>query len=243
MGIRFRCPNGHKIHVKTFLAGKAGFCPECQVKVRIPEASDPDLDSAAASFLSSNESSASPSGSGAATVSAQARWYVRPPAGGQYGPASEDAFREWVADGRVAPNAYVWCEGWAEWRLARDVLPQDDAQAETTRPIPKAQPVKPKPARPIESRPEVRPESRSEVRPNTEQPQNEVRAVPLPTVQVDEPTPRVTRIAPNIAIDPAAPSIAERYQRRKSTKTAVGVVVLLSLACLALFVALIYVLR
>lgn len=36
MGIRFFCPNGHKLHVKSFLAGKKGICPECGARMRIP---------------------------------------------------------------------------------------------------------------------------------------------------------------------------------------------------------------
>jgi hypothetical protein len=36
MGIRFSCPNGHKLHVKTFLAGKRGVCPQCGAKILIP---------------------------------------------------------------------------------------------------------------------------------------------------------------------------------------------------------------
>ena len=36
MGIRFYCPQGHKINVKSFLAGKKGFCPHCNAKVDIP---------------------------------------------------------------------------------------------------------------------------------------------------------------------------------------------------------------
>ncbi len=36
MGIRFYCPNGHKLNVKEHLAGKAGFCPECGVRLVIP---------------------------------------------------------------------------------------------------------------------------------------------------------------------------------------------------------------
>src|SRR6476646_1048166 len=45
MGIKFHCPNGHKLNVKAFLAGKKGVCPDCGVKVRIPERSEPGLDS------------------------------------------------------------------------------------------------------------------------------------------------------------------------------------------------------
>lgn len=36
MGIRFFCPNGHKLNVKSFLAGKRGICPYCGVVVQIP---------------------------------------------------------------------------------------------------------------------------------------------------------------------------------------------------------------
>jgi hypothetical protein len=36
MGIRFICPNGHKLNVKAFLAGKRGLCPKCGAKVVIP---------------------------------------------------------------------------------------------------------------------------------------------------------------------------------------------------------------
>jgi hypothetical protein len=36
MGIRFNCPNGHKLNVKEFLAGKRGVCPQCGAKFIIP---------------------------------------------------------------------------------------------------------------------------------------------------------------------------------------------------------------
>ena len=39
MGIRFFCPNGHPLNVKTEFAGKKGFCPKCKVKMRIPNES------------------------------------------------------------------------------------------------------------------------------------------------------------------------------------------------------------
>jgi len=40
MGIKFHCPNGHKMHVKSFLAGKKGICPKCGVRIEIPLVSD-----------------------------------------------------------------------------------------------------------------------------------------------------------------------------------------------------------
>ncbi|MCH8922614.1 MAG: hypothetical protein IIA67_05645, partial [Planctomycetes bacterium] len=36
MGIKFHCPNGHKLNVKAFLAGKRGICPHCGCKMDIP---------------------------------------------------------------------------------------------------------------------------------------------------------------------------------------------------------------
>ena len=42
MGIRFYCPNGHKLNVKAFLAGKRGICPHCGAKVQIPTESTLD---------------------------------------------------------------------------------------------------------------------------------------------------------------------------------------------------------
>jgi hypothetical protein len=50
-------------------------------------------------------------------------WYVRPPSGGQYGPARGDLLRQWVNEGRVTPQSLVWREGWPDWKVASDVFP------------------------------------------------------------------------------------------------------------------------
>jgi hypothetical protein len=39
MGIRFLCPNGHRLNVKTFLAGERGICPECDARFIVPNES------------------------------------------------------------------------------------------------------------------------------------------------------------------------------------------------------------
>jgi len=36
MGIRFYCPNGHKLNVKAHLAGRRGICPYCGTRLLIP---------------------------------------------------------------------------------------------------------------------------------------------------------------------------------------------------------------
>jgi hypothetical protein len=50
-------------------------------------------------------------------------WYVRPPAGGQYGPARGDVMRKWLGEGRVTTDSLVWREGWPDWRPAAKVFP------------------------------------------------------------------------------------------------------------------------
>src|ERR1700709_726477 len=42
MGIRVYCPNGHKLNVKAFLAGKKGICPHCGSKFEIPAGAPAD---------------------------------------------------------------------------------------------------------------------------------------------------------------------------------------------------------
>ena len=51
-------------------------------------------------------------------------WYVRPPNGGQYGPATGEILRQWISEGRVAATSLLWREGWPQWREAKEVLPE-----------------------------------------------------------------------------------------------------------------------
>lgn len=53
----------------------------------------------------------------------EAVWYVRPPAGGQYGPARGEVMRKWMTEGRVSGDSLVWREGWDDWRNAIEVFP------------------------------------------------------------------------------------------------------------------------
>jgi len=54
----------------------------------------------------------------------EAIWYVRPPSGGQYGPASSKVMQAWLAEGRITPDSQVWREGWKDWRQAIEVFPE-----------------------------------------------------------------------------------------------------------------------
>jgi hypothetical protein len=108
MGIRFLCPNGHKLNVKADLAGKRASCPECGAKLMIPAASsEPAVAPAAAIIVDS-------------LPPPNAVWHLRTTGGEQIGPATEAEFCSWIAAGRVTADAHVWRDGWTEWKLARD---------------------------------------------------------------------------------------------------------------------------
>jgi hypothetical protein len=215
MGIKFRCPNGHKLNVKSFLAGKRGICPHCGAKVQIP--GDPEQAAEEASGMGGvalatavvgapaavladtvtlpNTFSQPTVPTGAALVTASAPapisvatvsptpapvaavainpvipmgaaipapmvanaapvmptvaaplapspyavmpaapvdpiveapnavWYVRPPSGGQFGPARGDIMRKWLGEGRVSSDSLVWRDGWTDWKSAAAVFP------------------------------------------------------------------------------------------------------------------------
>jgi hypothetical protein len=164
MGIKFHCPNGHKLNVKSFLAGKKGVCPKCGTKFRIPAESEPALRNSEVEETESEHVEEGKGGNGApvtagavaATASAgppipvataeagstrpaapfagspsadpiaeapAAIWYVRPPSGGQYGPAKGDVMRKWLSEGRVSSDSLVWREGWTDWQAAGKLFP------------------------------------------------------------------------------------------------------------------------
>lgn len=166
MGIKFLCPNGHKLNVKSFLAGKKAICPKCGAKVMVPgqsaEAEDPGegghvaspaagvppgladaafgagtvprtpASSGAGAFLQPNLHPLQPGRPASEPATAMtdpieeaptAVWYVRPPSGGQYGPAAGPTMRAWIQEGRVTANSLVWRDGWPEWRSAAATFP------------------------------------------------------------------------------------------------------------------------
>jgi hypothetical protein len=140
MGIRFFCPNGHKLNVKEFQAGQKGICPFCGVKMDIPlestrpSSSEPPQRPSDQTPPTPATTAAAPSiGSSAVatfapvdplTESGRAVWYVRPAAGGQFGPAAAEVMRTWLTEGRIGADTLVWHEGWRDWREAGDVFAQ-----------------------------------------------------------------------------------------------------------------------
>jgi hypothetical protein len=125
MGIRFLCPNGHKLNVKSFLAGKRGICPDCDAKFIVPMESggrvkaiiEPDTPPP---LTTTTATSLADVGSGLATDV----WHVRTASGAQHGPATTSLMKSWIADGKVDRDSWVWRTGWLDWQRASDVFPE-----------------------------------------------------------------------------------------------------------------------
>jgi hypothetical protein len=156
MGIRFYCPNGHKLNVKAFQAGQTGICPVCGAKMQIPlESTRPssreqrrnapvtarDVEKGTDPICAQHPEGRSgkldlspfpPAGpsdeaagrAAADPLAAEATWYVRPATGGQFGPATSEIMRIWLAEGRIAADTLVWRDGWRDWQEAQRVFGQ-----------------------------------------------------------------------------------------------------------------------
>jgi hypothetical protein len=138
MGIRAVCPNGHRLNLKSFLAGRRGVCPDCGARFRIPEESsdipqpelpakhkdkdDADFSKGAANSSSSPQAPVHIASSLSGEQNGQDVWYVHATNGEQYGPASEQILRNWIAEGRVTDDCLIWRDGWAEWKAANTVI-------------------------------------------------------------------------------------------------------------------------
>jgi len=53
-----------------------------------------------------------------------AKWFVRPPSGGQFGPAPASLLASWVAESRVTADSLLCQEGTSEWQMASTLLPE-----------------------------------------------------------------------------------------------------------------------
>ena len=132
MGIRFYCPNGHKLNVKAFLAGKRGICPDCDVKFIVPSESggtvgaiDENEPPPPPSVLTKVQALAEinmPVESG--TPLATDLWHVRNDSGQQHGPATTSLLKAWIGEGKVDRDSWVWRTGWLDWQRASEVFPE-----------------------------------------------------------------------------------------------------------------------
>jgi hypothetical protein len=129
MGIRFFCPNGHKLNVKSELAGKRAICPDCGARLIVPVAgavsSESSLDNlSAASAAADPQFSSQSVALEPAPVAAEQPvvWYFRTAAGEQLGPLTGNDLAASIADLHVLADTYLWRTGWTDWRLAGDAF-------------------------------------------------------------------------------------------------------------------------
>jgi len=152
MGIRFACHHcGHPLNIKQELAGRVGRCPDCEQRFRIPlEDAPQSLPITATGGEGTSDSvtdlawrgdarepvtpEAVPATPPAAGPTNAPQWYVRPPAGGQYGPANDELIKSWIAEYRITPSTLVWRDGWPQWKNASEVFPELTDAAARSRP-------------------------------------------------------------------------------------------------------------
>jgi hypothetical protein len=148
MGIRFLCPNGHALNVKAHLANRRGICPHCQAQFMVPGQSCPQV-RVAAIQRATVESTIVPHTASPPMPppveppqpqpQQEALWHLRLPSGEQFGPASTEILRQWVSEGRVSVDSYLWQTGWPQWRPAGEVF-RDAALPQTGEPAPSVDP-------------------------------------------------------------------------------------------------------
>ncbi|MFM8573644.1 MAG: DUF4339 domain-containing protein, partial [Pirellula sp.] len=90
-----------------------------QVAVRVAESSSAEIKPIAPSQVA-DPTSMPPS----LLPLVDARWFVRPPSGGQYGPATTQMLLDWIVEKRVTADSLLWRDGLDTWYSARELVPE-----------------------------------------------------------------------------------------------------------------------
>lgn len=113
-----------KLRVADEYAGKKARCPQCHTIYVVP-----GLSQAAAPVQPTMPQPTTPqptvgSPSPFAPDRGPERWRVRTPDGRVYGPVPKKELDQWVAEGRIPPQAALQIESTDAWRSASEVYPQ-----------------------------------------------------------------------------------------------------------------------
>lgn len=147
MSIKFSCPSGHRLEVNEAAAGTRVLCPGCGAAVNVPRPPADYGDATPGGSAATRDPRELYAAQQRASVvqaaeplrrdetphldpideAPDAVWYVRPPSGGQFGPAAGWIMRNWIAEGRVPADALVWRAGWPQWQAAAAVFPGQGA--------------------------------------------------------------------------------------------------------------------
>jgi hypothetical protein len=100
--------------------------PVVTTKGRTPKPSSPTPlpeDRARGDGIRSGSKPVAPAAATKEAVAAEEPYYfVRPPSGGEYGPATKTTIEEWISQRRVTPDSMVCKLGTDEWLKAKDVF-------------------------------------------------------------------------------------------------------------------------
>ncbi|MDR2344632.1 MAG: DUF4339 domain-containing protein [Planctomycetaceae bacterium] len=141
MGIRFFCPNGHKLNVKSSLAGLKGFCPECGIELVIPLTSTRKSSKEGGGLIENSQDNDSQpdlismfSQSVNNIVTSQnldlqnplINWYIYDPnnGGDRQGPFRSQAIQILIKQNQIKPTFYIWHEGLPDWEQASSIFPE-----------------------------------------------------------------------------------------------------------------------
>ncbi|QEG34041.1 DUF4339 domain-containing protein [Bythopirellula goksoeyrii] len=145
MGIRFFCPNGHKLNVKGFLAGKRGICPECDARFLVPMESGGRVEALEEPTELLGSDVPAPANHSDSLKKEEAHladtdWHVRGASGAEQGPIPYAQVKAQIEIGQVDKDSWVWRTGWQDWQRAIDVFPEiestpDGSNANTVKDI------------------------------------------------------------------------------------------------------------
>lgn len=129
MGIRFLCPNGHRLNVKEFLAGKRGICPNCDVRFLVPLESGGRVEAIEEPADALATAKAEPDRQGELQQETAAQldgndWHIRNAAGAEQGPISFTQMKAMIQQGHIDVDSWLWRAGWLDWQRASDVFPE-----------------------------------------------------------------------------------------------------------------------
>jgi hypothetical protein len=144
MGIRFFCPNGHKLHVKSLLAGLKGYCPQCGAELIIPLTST-RRSSREGGGLINTDSESEPQNSTNQNTQLNSNttpnnnlisqnpilqdpnieWYIfNPENEKQQGPLTNQIMKKLIQQHQIKPLFLIWHDGMQEWTTASTIFPE-----------------------------------------------------------------------------------------------------------------------
>ncbi|MDR1924465.1 MAG: DUF4339 domain-containing protein [Planctomycetaceae bacterium] len=143
MGIRFFCPIGHKLHVKSHLAGLKGFCPECGAELVVPlqstrksskegggpinqsDTNNPQQPDIFSYFENTQNQTELDPNTNPVLQDALTDWYIYDHENGnQEGPIKTQALQNMIRQKKINPETLLWREGWESWVQADNVFPE-----------------------------------------------------------------------------------------------------------------------